>query len=282
MSVKFVIFFIVLTCMTSGCVSPVSEILRICPGVDSAAEAVAILDARPSNAVSFKATGHCRLKYYADGKEKKEKFPVKLWVNPPSKIYMQGDVAFDPKGLVLGGNEQGFWLALKPREISSYWWGRWAQNDGSEVLLINPKIVLEAIGVTQIDRGDGWVLSRKGSFDVLTSEPQRNLVSRKIYISACDKEIRKIEYYNGDQMVAVVEMYHYREVSNGFVVPSVIRIIGGRKGEKRNYAEIRLGSVKQIEITGKQRRRMFTRPRPRGFEHVYRIVDGEVIEQGGY
>jgi hypothetical protein len=137
MSSRTIIFPLFLILISAGCADLPVQPLRICPGAESAAEAVAVLDARTLNAVSFKASGRCRLKYHEDGREKNENFAVKLWMNPPSEIYMQGDVGFDPKGLVLGCNERDFWLALKPKEISSYWWGRWARNDAYESILIN-------------------------------------------------------------------------------------------------------------------------------------------------
>ena len=69
---------------------------------------------------------------------------------PPVEIYMQGDVAFDPKGIVLGSNEEEFWLAVRLKEVSGYWWGRWSEESRPEKLMISPRLVLEALGVAAV------------------------------------------------------------------------------------------------------------------------------------
>ena len=105
--------FVAAILIFSGCAAQIQKPVRVCPGKESIAESLSSLRLRLENAVPLKANGQCLLQYYAeDRKPKKENFPVKLWVNPPVEIYMQGDVAFDPKGIVLGSNEDEFWLAV--------------------------------------------------------------------------------------------------------------------------------------------------------------------------
>jgi hypothetical protein len=235
---------------------------------------------RLENTSPLKADGQCLLQYYAeDGKPKKENFPVKLWVNPPVEIYMQGDVAFDPKGIVLGSNEDEFWLAIKLKEVSSYWWGRWSEESYPEKLMISPRLVLEALGVAAVGDGENWSLSNEGAFDILTKQ-EGITETAKIYINNCDYLVRKIEYFNGDGQAAIVmELDKYKEISKNFFVPGVVKIVNRAGRNKGDSVQITLSSVKPMDFTDKQRGRLFVRPQPQGFRHIYKIVDGNVIEQ---
>jgi len=232
--------------------------------------------------VPIKANGRCLLEYYVDGKRYKENFAVKLWVNPPAQIYLQGDVAFDPKGIVLGSNEKQFWLAVKPKEIDSYWWGRWADEKScTEGLMINPELLLEALGFTALVDEGNWSLSNEGAFDVLTKRSDKNVIARKIYIYSCDYLPGRIEYLDTDQMAVVVtELDKYKEVLEGFSVPTVIKIVRHTENiDARVSITLELGSIKSMHFTEPAQRRLFTRPEPGGFGHIYKIVDGNIIEE---
>jgi hypothetical protein len=254
--------------------------VRICPGKESAAESLSSLRAQLENAVSIRADGQCLLQYYnGDKKPKKENFPVKLWVNPPIEIYMQGDVAFDPKGVILGANKDEFWLAVRLKEISGYWWGRWSEKDYPEKLMISPRLVLEALGAAAAGEEENWSLSNEGAFDVLTKR-QGGIETKKIYINRCDYLVRKIEYLGRDeQAVIIMELDKYKKISKNFFVPSVVKIVNCTGGNKEDSVQITLGSVKPANFTDKQRGRLFVRPQEQGFKQIYKIVDGKAIEQ---
>ena len=266
----------------AGCAPQIQKPVRLCPGKKSAAESLSLLGLRLENTVPLKANGQCLLQYYAeDNKPKKENFPVKLWVNPPVEIYMQGDVAFDPKGIVLGSNEDEFWLAMKLKEISSYWWGRWPKESYREKLMIGPRLVLGALGVMAVWDEENWSLSNEGAFDVLTKQ-QGSTKTRKIYINNCDYLVRRIEYFDDDgQAAIVIKLDKYKEISKDFFVPSVIKIVNLSEDSEEDLVSITLNlkSIKPANFTEKQRRRLFTRPQPRRFKHIYKIVDGNIIEQ---
>jgi hypothetical protein len=262
-----------------GCATQMGKAVRVCPGKESVDESLSSLRMRLENTSPLKADGQCLLQYYAeDRKPKKENFPVKLWVNPPVEIYMQGDVAFDPKGIVLGSNEDEFWLAIKLKEVSSYWWGRWSEESYPEKLMISPRLVLEALGVVVVEGEENWSLSNEGAFDILTKQEGDKI--RKIYINNCDYLVRKIEYFNGDGQAAIVmELDKYKEISKNFFVPGVVKIVNRAGRNKGDSVQITLSSVKPMDFTDKQRGRLFVRPQPQGFRHIYKIVDGNVIEQ---
>jgi len=279
---KFFIFICSAIIIFAGCAPQKREPVRVCPGKNSAAEALSILMSRLEVAAPLKAVGQCHLRYCIEDNNKsgEENFPVKLWVNPPAEIYLQGDVAFDAKAITLGSNKDEFWLSMKPKEISSYWWGNWSEKTSLGKLTISPKLLLEALGLAAIDNEENWSLSKEGAFDVLTKQ-QGQAEIKKIYIYNCDYLIRKIEYLNEGRSAAIMELDGYKEVPKGFFVPGVIKIInrtddGGRESESITF---NLNSIKAASFTDIQRKVLFTRPQPRGFKHIYKIVGDSIVEQ---
>ncbi len=265
--------------IAGGCAAQMEKKVRVCPGKASAAESLSSLRAQFENAVPLRADGQCFLQYYAEeGKLKKENFPVKLWVNPPAEIYMQGDVAFDPKGVILGSNKEEFWLAVRLKEISGYWRGRWSGENYPEKLMISPRLVLEALGATEVENDGGWSLSKEGAFDVLTKQ-KGGIETKKIYVNNCDYLVRRIEYFKGGRAAVSLELDKYKAISKNFFVPSAVKIANLSGGGKGDSVQITLGVIKPMVFTDKQRERLFIRPQEQGFKQVYEIVDGKIIEQ---
>lgn len=264
-----------------GCAPQEQIAKRECPGALSAAESVSNLELQSEKAVSVKANGQCLLRYYdEDAKLQKENFAVKLWVNPPSELYLQGDVAMNAKGIVLGSNSEEFWLAIRPKEISGYWWGKWDEQENLAKVLINPKVLLEAVGVSEVSCRDSWSLSKEGGFDVLTKR-NGSVESRKVYVDTCDYLVRRIEYFDlKGQRVLVAELDRYKEVVEGFSVPRFIKIVNeGGNSEDSVEITLNLKSVKKTSFSEKQQAVFFGRPEPCRFEHVYKIVGGNTFEE---
>jgi hypothetical protein len=232
----------------------------------------------------LRANGHCLLEYYVEGKRHKENFPLKLWMNPPVEVYLQGDIAFNPRGLVLGSNEREFWLSIKPQEISSYWWGLWSEGGYNEKLVISPKIMLEALGIIALDGNESdkknWSLSNEGGFDVLTQHSDEGQPVKKLYISNCDYLVRRIEYfYANNELTVTAELKDYREVLKGIFVPASVKITRRADVNGGDSVKITLDSIKKAEFPEKLRARIFIRPDPQGFKHVYKVVNGRIVEQ---
>jgi len=256
--------------------------LRVCKGMGSAFEALSILRLRLHTSQPLKANGRCLLRYHVQGKQDKQSVPVKLWVNPPSEVYLQGTLALDPQGIVLGSNERVFWLAIKPGGVSSYWWGQWSEASCPDKLMFSPRTLIEALGLAAIDISeiDNWSLSNEGVFDVLTKRDSSS-ITKKIYIYSCDYSVRRIEYFNASGETSIVaEMGKYKAVAGGFSVPTFIKIISYDETGKGDSVEITLGSIKLTSFSDKQKKRLFTRPEGRGFKHIYKFGDNcELIEQ---
>ena len=279
--VNLIILLLIIVSFT-GCATPPVKPKKICPGKQSVAEALQSLSSRVEQIKSFKANGQCFARFYDDnGKRKKEEFTIKLWLNPQSEIRLFGDIAFNARGLDIGSNKDEFWIGAKPKEIgNSFYWGKWDQQENDAKVLINPKVLLEAVGLSGIDCSKTWSLSREGGFDILTKRTG-SVESRKVYIDTCDYLVRRIEYFNkGGQKVLAAELDRYKEVVEGFSFPRFIRIVnGGSKSEDSVEITFNLKPAKKTSFNEKQQAVLFGRPEPRGFEHVYRIVGGKRLEQ---
>jgi len=291
-NLRLYFYFAAAILLFAGCAPEIQAPMEVVPGKESVAEALSVLKARSQNAVPLLAKGRCLLQYYDAEKKKPKKEPltVRVLMKPPVEIYLQGDATLVPKAVVLGSNEREFWLALKPKEISTYWWGQWSEQVSSEGLTINPRTVLEAIGVVEIKAEENWSLSNEGAFDVLTrrepsflhSQESTGVVTKKIYIYSRDYLVRKIEYFDSNgQAVAYTELEGYKEVSDGFFVPALINIIAYRQNSDEDSLNINLHlmSIRPKEITEGMQNFFFNRPEPRGFEHILLNEGGKWIEQ---
>jgi len=281
---KFVISVILVMLVLAGCGPDIAEPLRICPGAESAAEAVSVLQSQSHKTVSLKANGRCVAQFYVEGSDKprRESFAVKLWFEPPARFRLQGDVVFNARGVDLGANGGEFWLAMKPKELgNSYFWGRWDGRAGLDGLKISPKILLEAFGVVEISDAGRWSLSSEGPFDVLTRREPAGLITKRMYIYGCDYRLRKIEYFADGAVAVVLQLDGYKDVCEAVAAPRVIRLVSFNGQGREDSFEITLDSVRQVNFSAKLQKALFSRPGQRGFEHIYEIVGSKSLEQGG-
>jgi hypothetical protein len=188
-------------------------------------------------------------------------------------------VAFDATGLMLGSNADEFWFWLKPKEVSTYWWGKWSQAGVWNRLALSPAMLLEAFGSVNV-RDGSWSLTRDGDFDVLVLHGEDGGVIKQIYIETCNYVVAKIEQFDSSgKVVAGVEFADYKQIAEGFLVPATIKIMALANGGGEDSAGISLNSVQPTQLSDQQRNRLFVRPLPRGFSHVYEIIDGAAVEQ---
>ncbi|UCF14985.1 MAG: hypothetical protein JSW59_16375 [Phycisphaerales bacterium] len=283
MPAKLVIPIVVAMLILAGCTPQIQMPTKVCPGKPSVDEALAALQAQSQNAVPLKAHGKSRLEFYAEEKKKpqKENLDVKLRVNPPAEIYLQGDKSILAKAFMLGSNEEAFWLSIKPK-ISVHIWGKWAEQDSAGGRVINPRNMLEALGIGQIVSEQDWSLSNEGAYDILT-ERERGVATKKIHIWCCDYRTRKIELFDSEgQAVATTVLDKYEEVSEGFFVPTLLRIttLARDETEKPFTITINLASIRPSKEFKKWPALLFERPkRIGGFKKIYRMINGKLIEQ---
>jgi hypothetical protein len=269
----------------AGCVQQIARPVPVCPGKQSAEEALSTLNVRAEKAVSFRGNGQCLLKYTSENhKRVAQNFPVQVWVNPPHEIYLQGNVAVDGRAVVMGSNEDEFWLAIRPQEISSFYWGRWGEAGLIDELPVSPQIVLEAIGLVALNtHGDEqatWTLSGGGAYDVLTSRTGEGRVIKRIHIYNCDYLIRQIEYFDNEgDVLSVVKMGEYEKIAEECFVPKKIEITRRTGGSSGDLIKISFNSVWPAKFNDKVRQRIFIPPLRAGFKHVYKLENGVIEAQ---
>lgn len=279
---RFCLMAAILVC--AGCAPEIREPIVIGSDKETVTQALSFLNERSRKAIPLIAKGKCVLQYYDTEKKKhkKESLPmVRIVVNPPAELYLQGDATLVNKAIMLGSNEREFWLLMKPKEISTYWWGTWEGADSSAGLLINPRNVFEALGIMEIKVDESWSLSKQDDFDVLTKQ-ERGVITKKIYVYSHSYLIQRIEYFDSQgQAIAYTELDGYTEASDGFYMPTSIKIIAyGRNGiEDALSIALDLKSIGPKEITEGMRNYYFNRPEPRGFKHVWVNENGRWIEQ---
>jgi hypothetical protein len=280
---KSVIIIFALILFHAGCEPQRREPEPIFPGKKTVSEALHVLNSRSQNMGPLKASGQCLWQHYSEGKARNEHFAVKIWVNPPAEVYLQGDIGFNPRGIVLGSNANEFWLLIKP-EVSRYSWGKWSEQGSSSGLMFVPKTLDEAFGIVEVSDEKAWSLSKEDNFDVLVRGNNNHGIDKKIYISRRDYLVRKIEYFdvNGEAM-AIAELDRYREVSKEFFVPASIKIIMYGEEGSDGSATIRLSltSVKPESFTEIRRNILFNRPKMSGYKNIYRIINAQMVEQPG-
>ena len=249
-------------------------VTAVCPGKTDMNESITVIKANAKNIISLKADGECMMQYQSeDGQENKERFPVKIRIVPPNRIYVQGGPLFMPDAILLGANEKEFWAWLKPDKMSTYWWGRLRQMKGCmDVLALNPYNVLQALGVVVIEDMEGWSLWNKSVFDVLEKRSPEGLTAQRIFIHCCDYLVRRIEYYDNEgRAVLIIMLDQYIQIGERFSAPKSIKIIRIGENGRNDFIDIRLNSIQPTQYTGKQLDFMFSRPEPKGFKKVYRV-----------
>lgn len=273
--------------LAAGCATQGPATLPICPGKASVREALSAVGSRVEQAVAFRASGQCRLAYYEPGDSglKRHSLPVLLWFHPPSDVYMQGSIGVDPKAVIIGSNAEAFWLALRPKEMSAYYWGTWDEAQNVEGLMVSPQVVLEAFGIVYRDGRadtDDWFLSNEGPFDILTRHGEAGRILKRVYIHTCDYLVRKIEYFDRDgRLVAVAQLDDYQTVAEGFQVPASVFVSATAPDGREDTIDIKLQSIRARQLSEEARRQVFNRD-PKDaerFEQVYRYRDGRWVSQ---
>jgi hypothetical protein len=277
-----------LLAFAAGCTAPGSVELEICPGKTSREEALAALNSRIGDAEPIRVSGEARLTYHIPGEDRAERhpMPLSLWFQPPAKIYIQGSIGVDPKALIIGSNEQEFWLAMKPKEVNSYYWGTWDDAQDFQGLMMSPKVVLEAFGIVEMSQVDpnlgAWALTNEGPFDILTLNDAQERLLKRVYIYACDYLVRKVQYFGVDgEIVATVQLDDYRVVGERFQVPTRIYLTAAGADDREDSLYIDLGTPRVRELSPRAQQRVFVRAgdEMERFEHVYRHITGQWIEE---
>jgi hypothetical protein len=280
--------FSLLLALLGGCVTqPQKPKLEVCPGKATAAEALQTLTARAQSAVPVWASGHAVLTYYAPDRKKPERhsLTILLRFDPPARVYLQGSVTAIERAVILGSNEEQFWLALKPKEISSFYLGRWQDVRDFEGLVMSPRVVLEAVGIINVPGTEPnpalWKLENKGPYDILTQRDESGHPVRRLHVYACDYTVREIEYFDRrGKVVAVAQLDGYKPVEKSlFSAPTQISVVSTRPDGRKDAVVMELSSVRTKPFNEKQREGLFRPPDADKYEHVYQYENGQWVPE---
>ena len=272
----------------SGCGDNIiKKPLKVCPGKANVTESLAALQTQTENMVPlYTNKGEFSLEVYENEKIQKHHFQIRhLLLKPPSEIFLQAKTGIIDKAMVLGSNADEFWLHINP--MNSYWWGKWSDQDNDAEIMINPKTMLEALGIyhpssfSSLPSSDDtidWTLTNEGPYDILTMK-ENGTINKKLYIYCCDYRVRKIEYFNkyGDAIV-LAKLDDYTEVSPGFSIPFSIEInsLTGNIEETFNL-EIALETINLA--TESRANYKIVRPKTPSVDNIFQIIDGDWFEQ---
>ena len=274
------LFYVLTIFILSGCGNKIIKPLKVCPGKANVTESLTALQSQYENmTLLYTNNGNFSIQYYENDKIQKQHFQIRhLLIKPPSEIFLQAKTGIIDKAMVLGSNTQEFWLEVKPDPINSYWWGQWSDQDEDAGIMINPKTMLEALGITEIDTGANWSLSNEGAFDVLT-KTEKGVISKKLYIYCCDYRVKKIEYFDRyGKPIVLAKLDKYTEVSPGFLIPFSIKINSLSKNVEDTFnVEIGLDTIKPA--TEKQANFKIVLPQTPSVDHVYQVINGDWLEQ---
>ncbi len=260
--------------------------LPVCPGKATVEEALSTLATRAQAAVPVQARGEAFLEYHVPDKKipDRQNLLLHLRFSPPADIYIQGGVSVNERVVVMGSNREQFWLALSPREISSYYMGEWNEVQDFDGLLMSPQVVFEAFGFLagpgSEPNATGWTLENGGPYDILTRRDESGRIVRRACVYACDYHIHKIEYFDpfGD-IIAVAEFAGYESVVEGFSVPTRIRVVSTAPDGRKDSMDITLHNPRTTTINERQRAVFFTPPPTGKYENIYRYEAGRWVPQ---
>ncbi len=285
---EFRAFFLVVVAsaiLLGGCVTGPSK-LEICPGKSSAEEALKALAARAQAAAPLRANGQAMVTYHVPDRKKTERhnLPLELRFEPPGDIYIQGSIAVDQRAVILGANEEQFWMTLSPKEMSSYYLGSWDEVRDFEGLMMSPRVVLEALGIVVEPNRESdtalWTLENKGPYDILSRRDEAGRMVRRVHVYACDYCVRKIEYFDEQgRTVAVAQLGDYEGVVEGFRVPTRIRVVSTAPDGRKDTMDINLTGVRTTQFNDRQRQVLFSPPGSGKFENIYRYEAGQWVPE---
>ncbi len=281
----FLLVVVVLSLLIGGCATGPGQ-LPVCPGKATAEEAAKTLAARAGAAVSLRANGQAMVTYHVPNKKRTERhnLPLGLWFEPPGNIYIQGSIAVDQKAVIVGANDREFWMAVAPKEMSSYYLGSWDEVRDFEGLMMSPRVVLEALGIITESEGGpdaaSWTLENKAPYDILVRRDAAGRTLRRVHVYACDYCVHKIEYFDAcGKAVAVAQLGDYQPVAEGFQVPTRIRVVSTAPDGRKDTMDIRLTGVRTTQLNDRQRQFLFSPPDMGKFDNIYRYEAGRWVPE---
>lgn len=211
-----------------------------------------------------------------------ESYGIKMFYQPPSFVYIQGDHLLMGKAILAGGNTDKFWFWIRHNEVDAYWYGRWDFGcmTGSANLPINPSIILEAMGLLYCGQDYQRYGCTCNAYVFNRFLPDGS--EKRIWFDCCDEKLRKIEVFDKTgQLILLCKVKSYRTISNGYEMPTLLEIQLYSETKIAGKAKIKfdIDTFKVRQYSEKFHESFFTRPEPKGAKHVYKMLaDGRFIK----
>lgn len=254
---------------------------KIVPGKATFQEAASALQTQADEFEPTQINGTCKLSYRDRDDEGKWRrlpsFTMKFWLEPPYNLYWVGNAAPGPEGKIfLGANQEAFWLSIKP-EINTYWFGRWDDATDVTELELNPRVVLESLGMIQFAPHETWQLESQKRVDILACKDTESArLIKRLYVTTKTYRLAKIEYYDElGEIAVVVEMERYKVLDGKNAVPTGIRVSRYAWGELEGRVTFTLKQGVVRQFTDKTRARMFQPITPMGYDRIIPITGAD-------
>jgi hypothetical protein len=246
-------------------------------GMGSIEAAAAALAAHKAGVIPVKAYGKLKYIYTENGERKEENIDANLRFIPPNRLFFNATTGVG-EAIRLGSNEKEFWLQMKPKEISRYYWGTWKQLDGcSSNLLISPESMLDALGMVNVD--SSWMLMGYDGQDMLVKFGDDNRITKRIFVNRKGYLVSRIEYYDDQESKTLtVDMSDYKPVGGGSPIPTKINITDYDIGEVKAKIEITLKKPRFLKPED-IRESLFERPLPKRFKLIFKMGDNCMFEE---
>lgn len=91
--------------------------------------------------------------FHEEGTVRRSSFLGTLRFLPPRHLYLELNLVAEPAAIVLGSNDEVFWVAVKLGR-NELWWGRWADlsPDRAHRMPLSPDMMLAAMGLAPLPR----------------------------------------------------------------------------------------------------------------------------------
>ncbi len=226
-------------------------------------QAIARLQAHSQTFRSTQINLMCKLSYWDEERKWRNLtgFKMKLWLEPPCNLYLVGNAVPGPEGKIfMGANQEEFWLSIRP-EINTYWHGRWDDMPDVTRLELNPKVVLESLGLVEFAPHETWELDNQRGVDVITcTHVTSGRVTKRLFVDTRKYQLKRILYYDTmGEVAVVVDLERYRVLDGRNSVPTGIRVGRYLYGELDGRVTFTLTESRLIQVTEKARDRAFKR-----------------------
>ncbi len=271
----------------SGCTALEKKPRQICPAKFDADAVLSGLENRLVSFVPVKAAGSAIVRIGNCGNcRKSQQFTFRLWIEPPDRLCIYGDLFLSPMALCAARNEYEFWMYIRDG-INSYWRGdneeltkaSYSCDGEFELMAFGPACLLEAVGAAEPDMQDSrWSLQKDRDYDILMEFDSAGLMKRRIYVDRCLSAIRRIDYFSGGKNPVVrVLADDYREQPGRQSFPGKIKIEGLSGAFRGQSINLKFDSISTVNLNDEQRKKLFQRPPSQGFASEYVMQDGKFI-----